>query len=295
MTKRSLLLLFGLLAVLSACSRNKANPPEEPVIASVPLGTITLVPVETPKALVTDNRSPPVVGILWTGIANTVMDKGKSADFDAKYGDFRKQIGAKFTQAVQQGLQAQGFQVRLANPNDVERNKDNILNVAKFAGHEAVLDIWIDDFSMYSGRTNSNYLPLINTTVALVNPASSRQHLLDSWYSYGAQADTTGDGYIRSDPKFTFPNFEALMSQPPLVVESFDEGIRLIVANLLRDFKKEFRPTSPLVPTPAKQAAVANANGSAAPPEPPTANAKKPKVTKTGKRQPTATTSAASR
>lgn len=161
MNKIPLLLMIGLLVALSACSRNRANPPEEPVVTAVPLGTITLVPVESPKALVTDNRSPPVVGILWTGIANSVMDKTKSADFDAKYSDYRKQIGAKLTRGLQSALQAQGFQVRLANPNDVERNKDNVLNARKFEGHEAVLDVQIDDFSMYSGRTSSNYLPLI--------------------------------------------------------------------------------------------------------------------------------------
>jgi hypothetical protein len=285
MNKIPLLLMIGLLVALSACSRNRANPPEEPVVTAVPLGTITLVPVESPKALVTDNRSPPVVGILWTGIANSVMDKTKSADFDAKYSDYRKQIGAKLTRGLQSALQAQGFQVRLANPNDVERNKDNVLNARKFEGHEAVLDVQIDDFSMYSGRTSSNYLPLINTSIALINPAARKNNLLDGWYSYGAQADSTGDGYIQSDPRFVFPNFEALMSQPALVVESFDEGIRKIMTHFIRDFRKEFRPTVPLATTPPKPIPAPAANDRPAPAGSATSANKKPKATKVPKRQ----------
>ncbi len=279
MIKRSLLLLLWLAVALAACSRNQANPPEEPATPVVALGTVTLVPVESPKALVTDNRGVPVVGFLWTGIANTVMDKSKSAEFDARHADYRRQIGEKLTGGLQRGLLAQGFQVRLASPHEVARNRDNELDFGKFAGHEVVLDVFIDDFAMYSGRTSANYLPLINTSVVLAKPEGSRrERFLDGWYSYGAQASYTGDGYIQSSTKFSFPDFPSLMDQPALVVQAFDEGIELTVKHLLQDFRRQFKPIAPpaptlsrLAPSPAlSDAATPSANST----EPPTKKAK---------------------
>lgn len=249
-------IFVGAAVALAACSRNTANPPEEPAIPVVTLGTVTLIPVESPKALNTDNRGAPVVGFLVSGIANSVMDKSKSEEFDTMHADYRRQIGEKLTGALQRGLLAQGFKVRLASPNEVARNRDNELDFGKFAGHEVVLDVFIDDFSMYSGRTSANYLPLINTTVVLAKPGGSRrERLLDGWYSYGAQADYTGDGYIQSSPRFRFPDFPSLMNQPALVVQAFDEGIDLIVKNLMQDFRRQFKPSAPPAPVPAAQAA----------------------------------------
>lgn len=245
MKKHSLFAMLALCALLAACARNKANAPEE---AAAPppqsLGTITLVPVESPKKLFTDNRGIPVVGFVWTGIANTIMDKSKSAEFDAQHGAYRGQIGERFTQAVQRELKARGFTVRLASPDQIKRNKDNVLKLRGFVDDEVVLDIQIDSFGMYSGRLSANYLPMVNTSILLVRPAD-KEPLLEGWYAYGAEADSTGDGYIESDKRYAFPNFAALMGQPALVVESFDEGIRKTALHLAQDLGRQFVPRAP--------------------------------------------------
>jgi hypothetical protein len=295
---RTLLLCAGLLVGLAACSRNKANPPEEPMAIAIPVTTITMVPIESPAVLFTDNRGAPVIGALLTGIANSVMDKRKTTEFDAAHSDYRKRIGERLTRALQHELSAQGFSVRLANAADVERNQDLVLNASKFIGHEAVLDVRIDSFAMYSGRLNSNYLPMINIYVMLFNPSSARTPILDTWYSYGAEADRTGDGYIQSDPRFTFPNFDSLMSQPRLVVESFDDGLQKITMHFMQDFNKQFKPTVPPIPSPVRQATVSGENdvsASTALPAQPGKVTKPAKGSKVLRRQPATPAPAASR
>ncbi|MGB0127915.1 MAG: hypothetical protein WBP72_09770 [Rhodocyclaceae bacterium] len=258
MKRYSLLAMLALCGLLGACARNKAEPPEEVAAPRQSLGTITLVPVESPKKLFTDNRGIPVVGFVWTGIANTIMDKTKSAEFDAKHGAYRGQIGERLTQAVQQELKARGFPVRMANQDQVRRDKDNVLNLEGFPDDEVVLDVQIDSFGMYSGRLSANYLPMVNTSIVLAKPRG-KEPLLEAWYAYGAEADSTGDGYIQSDKRYAFPSFADLMAQPVLVVESFDEGIKKTAMHLAQDLSKQFlpraqavRPKSAVVSSPAR-------------------------------------------
>jgi hypothetical protein len=241
MKRFSLLAILGLCALLVGCARNKANPPEEAVVPRQSLSSITLVPVESPKKLFTDNRGIPVVGFVWTGLANTIMDKSNSAEFDAQHGAYRAQIGDRLTQAVQQELKARGFSVRMAAPDQIKRNKDNVLDLRGFPDEDVVLDIQIDSFGMYSGRLSANYLPMVNTSTLLTKPRD-KEPLLEGWYAYGAQADSTGDGYIQSDKRYAFPSFSALMGQPALVVEAFDEGIKKIAFHLAQDLGKQFVP-----------------------------------------------------
>jgi hypothetical protein len=241
MKRLSLLAMLGLCALLAGCARNKANPPEEAVPPRQPLRAIILVPVESPKKLFTDNRGIPVVGFVWTGLANTIMDKSKSAEFDAQHGAYRRQIGDKLTQAVQQELKARGFSVRQANSEQIKRNKDKVLDLKGFSDEEVVLDIQIDSFGMYSGRLSANYLPMVNTSILLAKPRD-KEPLLEGWYAYGAEAGSTGEGYIQSDKRYAFPSFGTLMRQPALVVESFDEGISKTAWHLAQDLARQFVP-----------------------------------------------------
>lgn len=244
-----------LAAFLAAgCARHRAEPVAvEPAPLPV-LGTITLVPVEPPANLFTDNRSAPVVGWLWVGLANSVLDKNKSADFDALHADYRQQLGEKLTQAVRRELEARGFPVRLAMREDVKRNKDNIVKFRKLVGHEVVLDIQYDEVGMYSSRLNINYLPLMHTTVYMARPDGGGEFLYEYSYLYGAHASKTQDGYIVADPRFAFDSFESLMNQPELARGSLDDGIEKIARNLGDDIAAQFKPP----PRPERQARTAS-------------------------------------
>lgn len=247
----SLTLLLAFLA--TGCARHRAEPvAEEPAPLPV-LGTITLVPVEPPANLFTNNRSAPVVGWLWVGLANSVLDKNKSADFDALHADYRRQLGEKLTQAVRRELEIRGFPVRLATREEVKRNKDNMVKFRKFVGHEVVLDIQYEEVGMYSSRLDINYLPLMSTSVFMARPDEGGYLLFDHSYSYGAYATKTQDGYIVSDQRFAFDSFESLMSQPELVRNSLDDGIKKIARNLGDDIAAQFKPP----PHPTRQASLA--------------------------------------
>lgn len=266
-------LTLALAILATGCARHRAEPvAEEPAPLPV-LGTITLVPVEPPANLFTNNRSAPVIGWLWVGLANSVLDKSKSADFDALHADYRRQLGEKLTQTVRRELETRGFPVRLAMREEVKRNKDNMVKFRKFVGHEVVLDIQYDEVGMYSSRLDVNYLPLMSTSVFMARPDEGGELLFDYSYVYGAYATKTQDGYIVSDQRFAFDSFESLMNKPELVRNSLDEGIEKIARNLGDDIAAQFRPpprperqARPAPPAPTPAAVIETAPQPAKPP-----------------------------
>lgn len=230
------LLFLSILISLSSCSRNRANPPEAAIDRIRPLATILIRPVPVPEAMFTDNRSPPVIGWLWVSLANTLMDKEKSASFDARYASFRTQSGDRLAEHVRRELVDLGFSVRVVGRE------------GKGAGQpaaDAILGLRIDTLAMYSRRLDSNYLPTIDTSAWLAEVATPEDGLIQNSYIYGAYADRDGDGYITSDPRFAFPNFEALLAQPDLVEQSFDDGLRKTARQIAQDIRKEYRPAPP--------------------------------------------------
>jgi len=230
-----------LIALLGGCARNRAEPFAEEMWVKTTLGTITLVPVEPPAKLYVDNRSAPVIGWLWVGLANVAMDKDRTTQFNEVHGAYRQQLGQKMTDLVAQELRAMGYKVRIAARDEVHRDKDNRLEFNRFTGQEAVLDIQFDEVGIYSARTSVDYVPSVVANVYLVQPGFKGEHLLETQYLYGAYASSNGDGYILADPKFAFDSFEKLIGQPDLVKAAFDEGVDKIIKNLSQDFSAHFR------------------------------------------------------
>lgn len=251
-TWHAMLLPICLIFLLSACATRRNNVIEEPAAnAGKPIGTIVLMPIAPPKRLYTDNRGIPVLGAVSSGIANTIMDKFKSADFDSRYADYREQAGAKLTQAMLQELKRRGFSVTLAPAGFAERNKSGTINFARLPAGTTVLDVQFDVFGMYSGRMSSNYLPVIDAYIQLGTSNYRKDgYLHDAYYLYGGWANSNGDGYILSEEKYAFPNFEALMTQSDLVRESYDDGIKKLAWHLVRDLRMNFKPMTEMAHAP---------------------------------------------
>lgn len=242
MLKRHLFLLsLGVLIALSSCSRNRANPPEAAIDRTRPLATILIPPVPVPEAMFTDNRSPPVIGWLWVGLANTILDKDKSATFDARHAGFRVEAGNRFAEHMRRELAELGFAVRLVGPVETLPRQRS---AAAGQAPDAVLELRIDTLAMYSRRLDANYLPTLDTSAWLAEVGAREEGLFSNSYIYGAYADRDGNGYITADPKFAFPSFDALLQNPELVEQSFDEGLRKTAQQIARDIRKDFRPTA---------------------------------------------------
>lgn len=237
-----LALSFCLAVALGACSGRNAVLEEPAADAGTPIGTITLVPVESPKALRTENRGVPI-GVIASGIANNIMDKYKSADFDTQYAEYREQIGAKLTTAVMQELKRRGFTVKLAPAGFAQRDESEYLNFSKFPAGSTVLEMRFDNFAMYSGRLSKNYIPVFDAYIHVCATTCDEDgYLHDAYYLYGGWANKTGDGYILAEEKYAFPSFAALQEQPDLVRESYDDGINKLAWHLVRDFRMKFKP-----------------------------------------------------
>lgn len=238
MKKNISIVLCALVVTLTGCASNRApEPPEPPKLVK----SITLIPVAAPIKLFTDNRGMPLVGALWTGIANTILDKGKSAEFETKYATYRQTMGIKLTDAVMRELQSQGFKVQLANSADVVRDKDGELDFKKLSAHDTVLDLTFSEVGMYSGQMTPYYKPIVNTYAALIRP-SNKEYLLDFSYYYGAYASKDDGSYMTSDAKFQFPYFADLINQPELVAESYESGVKKTAIRIASEFRKELVP-----------------------------------------------------
>lgn len=222
---------------LSGCASNKA--PVQPK----PVKNITLIPAAAPDKLSTENKGAPLVGALWTGIANTILDKGKSAEFDTKYVAYRLSMGTKLTDAVMRELQTQGFKVQLASSTDVVRDKDGELDLKKFSAHETVLDLSFAEVGMYSGRVTPHYLPMLNTYAVLVRPLN-KEYMFEASYYYGAYASKDEGSYMLSESKFQFPGFSDLIGQPELVAEAYEAGIKKTAVRIAAEFRKELVPVN---------------------------------------------------
>jgi hypothetical protein len=238
---RSLLLASTVL--LSACSARNQIQPEPDAETGKPLDVILLVPSPAPKRLFTDNRSIPVIGMLANGISNTIWDKYKSADFNNQYADFRNAAGEKMTAAIHKELLQRGFAVKLASPEQIIRDEHGQLNFARFPAGTTILDVRLDNFGMYSGRTSSDYVPYIDAYILLATSKYEEEgHLHYAYYMYGGTANRDGWGYLLPDPQYAFPDFRSLMEKSDLVRESYDQGIARIARQLVKDIRFEFKP-----------------------------------------------------
>ena len=153
----------ALVLAMAGCATNK-TPVQPKVVKS-----ITLIPVLAPENLSTENKGLPIGAVL---IAYSIVNKNKSAEFDALYTDYRKSMGKKLTDAVSTELVAQGFKVQLATEAEATRDKDGEIEYKRFMSHDAVLDLGYSDVGMYSGRVTQYYLPMMNTYALLSKPST---------------------------------------------------------------------------------------------------------------------------
>jgi hypothetical protein len=227
------LMTCALILTITGCASSSKAPAQPKVVKS-----ITLIPVLPPENLSTENKGLPLGAVL---IAYTIVNKNKSVEFDALYSDYRKNMGAKLTDAVAKELTTQGFKVQLATEAEATRDKDGEIDYKKFMSHDTVLDLGYSDVGMFSGRVTQYYLPMMNT-YALLSKPSTKEYLMDEKYYYGAQANKDESWSIPSDPKFNFASFNDLVEKPDAVRAAYDEGIQKMAKQLAKDFAKKLTP-----------------------------------------------------
>lgn len=223
----------ALALTMTGCATNNKAPPAPKVVRS-----ITLIPVPAPLGLSIENKGAPIAIV---ALAYAISNNSKSAEFNAQYLDYRKNMGAKLTNAIRTELSAKGFNVEIADSKDVVHDKDGELDYKKLLKHEAVLNVYFTDAGMYSGRATPHYLPMLDTYISLVNP-STKEYLIDTKYVHGAHARKADSWNIPSDPKFIFPSFTDLINQPNLVLEAYDDGLKKQAVHLAIDFAKQLVP-----------------------------------------------------
>lgn len=223
------------VAVLSGC----ASGPKAPV----PRYTqIEVIPVTSPQGVYTQNRLVPLP-VLPVLVASSIANRMKSNDFVTHMREPIEALGPELTAMVVEELQAQGQTARpleslVRNPKNPD--KIDYLRLG-LPPDRAVLHVVFADVSMDSPRTAGYYLPRVNVDAyffpELDGSWAHEQHLT---YYYGTDADDDkGHGRdIRSDEKYRFPDYDALIVRSDEVREGWRAGLREIARRIARDIHK---------------------------------------------------------
>ena len=227
-SRRSVVLSFAAIAALAlAGCGHRTPPPPKPVLTR-----IQVLPVTSPDRLYTYNNW--VAGLLWASIANRV----KTNLFDEKMEAERKAMGPKMTAALVEALREQGYEAEVIAVPSGYKDADYV-DVTRLPTRDPVLYAQFGETGMDSGRLSSYYLPRVNIGATLSAPASGDALFSTSLY-YGADASGNAAWSIEAEPRFRFPNFDALMERTPEVIESYDTGMRLMARRVAQQLKKDY-------------------------------------------------------
>lgn len=225
-------LVLALMLALAGCAAKGPPPPK------VTIQKIALIPVTSPASFYTKNQ---VFVPFFPGPAALIgaaSNREKSAIFNQKMEGSRLLLGAKLTSALQEELRAAGFEVTVLG--NVPRPKDDPedIDYARLQTREPVLHVWFSDVSMQSGQASSVYLPRMDVTVSLLLKPESEGRLYSETFYYGESSRGNKYWSLPSDPKYSYADFDNMMTRSAEVAESYQSGVQAIAKRIARELRK---------------------------------------------------------
>lgn len=108
-----------------------------------------------------------------------------------------------------------------------------------------ILQLKIDEVGVYSSKLSSDYLPRVNVQAKLY-VRSIDDSLYDESLYFGADAKPGKAFTIVADPRFAYPNFEAVMAKSDEIGGVFEDGIdalaRMLATQLIETLATKTRP-----------------------------------------------------
>jgi hypothetical protein len=167
-------------------------------------------------------------------LGEQARQKSKAKRFNDAVSSQSNRLGTDFTDEVVAALRSYGFTVEVLN--DVARQVDDPDNVDydKISTNaDAILHVSLSEVGLYSAPWSRNYIPRVNASGKLFVKGQD-DNLYDEDLCYGVDAKKGDKWDILPDAKFTYPNFEAVISHVDEVRSAFSIGA-LEIAKLMSE------------------------------------------------------------
>ena len=165
--------------------------------------------------------------MLWQSIA----DRVKSKDFNARMETVRTGMGPKMTTALLAALNARGFDVQMMEGVDRPPDSPDDIDYRKLPGTDPVLHVYFDEVGMYSSRFSLDYVPRVNVKARWVR-AQSDDEIYGETINYGADSSGEKSWSVPADPRFKWPSFDAITQQPELVAAGYDAAVDAVAERI---------------------------------------------------------------
>jgi hypothetical protein len=225
-----------LAMLLVGCASQPKVAASKPVIKS-----IAIVPATNPADYRLENVSAMQFVIPLAATANYLDSREKAKQFNAKLAEQSSPLAANFTEAVASALRGYGYQVQIVG--DVTRPADDpdTVDLSKVStGADAVLQIRFTDVGLYSPRSSTRYLPMVQAHGTLF-VKGLKDHLYDEDIWYGVNARKGKSWAIEADEKIGFDNFEAVMANVGTIGKVFETGASEISKRLSEQVHESVR------------------------------------------------------
>lgn len=221
-----------LLAALVGCAKSPIQPASQ-----APVARIVVVPVAPIDKLHTENKGIPL-GVLWQSIA----DRIKSSDFNARMETTRKDMGPRLTAALVRQLATQGYEAR-ALEGAAGRSGLSDIDESQLPESDAVLRIYLNEVGMYSARFSKDYVPRVNLSAYLVRGKTEDSLYSETLY-YGADASGDASWSVPANPDHHWSSFNELFDHPQEVAQSYDYAVDALAAKIVQNIRAQAPPVA---------------------------------------------------
>ncbi|KNZ31224.1 MAG: hypothetical protein AD742_18725 [Methylibium sp. NZG] len=215
-----LMVSLASLLVLTACAGTPKPAGPKPVIRS-----IAIVPATNPPQFSFAHTSALTALIPITSVFTHFDSKAKGVLFNERMLPVRQQLGMALSDGVASALRGHGYQVQVLD--GIQRPADDLDNVdyeKVVAQADAVLHVRFTEVGLSSPVTAHGYLPRVNTVGTLFIKGHS-DYLYDEAVYYGVDARKDKSWAILADKRFSYADFDTVMSSLESVRNAFETGV----------------------------------------------------------------------
>jgi len=193
--------------LLTACATHS----KDAIVSKPTIRRIAIIPAANPAWYSFENAAPPL-GYPMQFWVNKLDSKSKAKIFNDSMHSSHSVLGDEFTRQVAAELRGYGYSVEilegirrpLDNPDDVDYDKIT-------TDADAILHLWIEEVGVYSSHMSAQYIPRVNLCGNLWAKGQEDSLYHETLY-YGVDAKAGKKWAIVPDPKYAYPNFEAVTS-----------------------------------------------------------------------------------
>jgi hypothetical protein len=150
----------------------------------------------------------------------------------------RKGMGPKFTDALVQQLNAQGFEAQVLEGVARPAASPDSIDYQKLPTTDPVLHVYFYDVGMYSARFSRDYVPRVNVGAYLVRPRNEVDLYNETIY-YGADSSGNSSSSIPADARYHWSSFDEIVGKPQEVAGSYDDAVNALAIKIAQNIRAQ--------------------------------------------------------